>query len=145
MSVRYVESVVKRSCISITNVLQSVVKRSCISITNVLSVSAYDTITTKPIGKKICWKNKCHFLSNKKFRLGLHIEFCTHCVITTQTRRPPTPSHMRHSQSFDKVDSFLKPVLKILILCNLIVGWGEGVIKEGAGIFHQIYRFRGTV
>ena len=37
---------------------------------------------------------------------------------------------MRHSKSFDKIDSFLKPVLNILILCNLIVGWGEGVIKE---------------
>ena len=52
---------------------------------------------------------------------------------------------MRHSQSFDKIDSFLKPVLNILILCNLIVGWGEGVIKEGAGILHQVYRFRGSV
>ena len=30
----------------------------------------------------------------------------------------------------------------ILILCNLIVGWGEGVIKEGVGILHQIYIFR---
>ena len=55
----------------------------------------------------------------------------------------PTPSHMRHSQSFDKIDSFLNPVLNILIPCNLIVGWGEGAIKEGAGILHQIYRFRG--
>ena len=24
---------------------------------------------------------------------------------------PPTSCHMRHSQSFDKIDSFLKPVL----------------------------------
>ena len=62
----------------------------------------------------------------------------------TQTRRPPL-SHLYHSQSFDKIDSFLKPVLNILILCNLIVGWGEGVIKEGAGILHQVYRFRGSV
>ena len=52
---------------------------------------------------------------------------------------------MRHSQSFDKIDSFLKPVLSILIPCNLIVGWGEGVIKEGAGILHQTYRFGGGV
>ena len=37
---------------------------------------------------------------------------------------------MRHFQNFDKIDSFLKPVLNILILGNLIVGWGEGVIKE---------------
>ena len=49
---------------------------------------------------------------------------------------------MRHSKNFDKIDSFLKPVLNIFILGNLIVGWGEGVIKEGAGILHQIYRFR---
>ena len=63
----------------------------------------------------------------------------------TQARRPPTPSHMHHSQSFDKIDSFLKSVLNILILCNLIVGWGGGVIKEGPGILHQIYRYRGGV
>ena len=52
---------------------------------------------------------------------------------------------MHHFQSFDKIDIFLKPVLNILILCNLIVGWGEGTIKEKAGILHQIYRFRGGV
>ena len=81
MSLRYVESVVERSCISITNFL---------------------SVPSPPI------------------------------------------SHMHHSQSFDKIDSFLKPVLNILILCNLIVVWGEGVNKEGAGILHQIYRFRGV-
>ena len=48
-------------------------------------------------------------------------------------RRAPTPSHMRYSQSFDKIDSFLKPVLNIWILCNVNVGRGEGVIKVGAG------------
>ena len=47
------------------------------------------------------------------------------------------------ANNFDKIDSFLKPVLNILILCKLIVGWGDGVIKEGAGILHQICRFRG--
>ena len=52
---------------------------------------------------------------------------------------------MHHSQRFGKIDRFLKPVLNILILCNLIVGWGEGVIKEEAGILHQIYRFEGSV
>ena len=52
---------------------------------------------------------------------------------------------MRHSQSFDKIDSFLKPVLNILILCNLIVGRGQGVIKEEPGVLHQIYGFRGGV
>ena len=56
-----------------------------------------------------------------------------------------THSHMHHSQSFDKIDSLLKPVLNMLILCNLILGWGGAVIKEGAGILHQIYRVRGGV
>ena len=56
MSLRYVEDVVKRSCISITNVL---------------SVSAYNKITTTPIVKKLYWKNKCHFLPNKNVRLVL--------------------------------------------------------------------------
>ena len=51
---------------------------------------------------------------------------------------------MRHSQSSKKkIDSFLKPTLNILILRNLIVWQGEEFIKEGAGILHQIYRFRG--
>ena len=40
---------------------------------------------------------------------------------------------MRFFQNFDKINSFLKPVLNIFILGNLIVGWGEGFIKEGAG------------
>ena len=47
------------------------------------------------------------------------------------------------ANNFDKIGTFLKPVSNILILCKLIVGWGEGVIKEGASILHQIYRFRG--
>ena len=52
---------------------------------------------------------------------------------------------MRHIQNFDKIDSFLKLVLNILILSNFIEGWGEGVIKEGAGILHQIYRLKGVL
>ena len=56
MSMRYVESVVNRTCISITNVL---------------SVTAYNTLTTKPIVKKSCCRNKCHFLPKKRFRLVL--------------------------------------------------------------------------
>ena len=65
----------------------------------------------------------------------------------TQTRSPPpsTPYHMSHFQSFDKIDSFLKPVPNILILGNLIVGWGEWVIKEDGGILHQIYIFKGVL
>ena len=44
---------------------------------------------------------------------------------------------MCHSKNFDKIDSFLKPVLNIFILGNLIVGWGEGVIN-----LYLICRFR---
>ena len=47
---------------------------------------------------------------------------------------------MRHFQNFGKIHSFLKPDLNIHILNNLIVGWGEGVIKKGVGILHQVYR-----
>ena len=133
MSLRYVESVVKRSCISIRNVL---------------SVSAYNTITTKRIVKKFCWKNKCNFLPNKKFCLVLSriSIFVRNEEDKTAHSPPPLPaSHMCHSQSFEKINSFLKPVLNVLILWNLIVGWGEGVIKEGAGILHQTYRYRGGV
>ena len=50
---------------------------------------------------------------------------------------------MRHFQNFNKIDSFLKPVLNIFILGDLIEGWGEGFIKEGAGILHPIYGFTG--
>ena len=51
---------------------------------------------------------------------------------------------MRHCKVFNKIDSLLKPVLNIFILRNLIVGYGEVNIKEGARVFHQIYRFRGS-
>ena len=57
----------------------------------------------------------------------------------------PFPCQMRHFQNFCKIDSFLKPVLNILIIGNLIVGWGEGIIKNGAGILHQINRFKGVL
>ena len=92
MSLRYVESVVKRSCTSTTNVL---------------SVFAYDTITTKPIVKKICWKNKCHFLPNKKFPLVLsYISTFVRMRHNDANKTTPTPSHMRHSQSFAKLIVF---------------------------------------
>ena len=45
---------------------------------------------------------------------------------------------MHYSQDFDKIDSFLRSVLDIFIIRNLIVGWGEEVIKEGPGILYQI-------
>ena len=71
------------------------------------------------------------------FSAESYINFCTQCAIMTQTRHPPsTPSHLGHSQSFDKIDSFLKSVLNILILCNLIVGWGGiGSYKRGSWYF----------
>ena len=84
-------------------------------------------------------------LIKKEIRGESHIDFRMQYVITTQTRWPLTPCHMRHWQNFAKIDSFLKPFLNICILGNLIVGWGEWVIKEGAGILHQIYRFSGGV
>ena len=46
---------------------QSVFKRSCISISNVLSVSTYNNLTTKRIVKKFFWKNRCHFFPKKSF------------------------------------------------------------------------------
>ena len=55
----------------------------------------------------------------------------------------PTPCQIRHFQNFDKTDSFDK--IDILILGNLIVGWGEGVIKEGTGILHQNYGLKGVL
>ena len=57
----------------------------------------------------------------------------------------PFPCQMRHFQNFCKIDSFLKPVLNILIIGNLIVGWEEEIIKNGAGILHQINRFKGVL
>ena len=57
----------------------------------------------------------------------------------------PFPCQMCHFQNFYKIDSFLKPVLNILIIGNLIVGWGEEIIKNGAGILHQINRFKGVL
>ena len=79
---------------------------------------------------------------NKQMQLKLiirgrsHISFRKQCVILMQTRwhpRFPTPCHMRHSQNFDKINSFLKSVLNIFILGNLIVGWAEGFLKERVG------------
>ena len=63
----------------------------------------------------------------------------------TNKMTPPTPCYLCHSQNFDKIDGFLKPVLNICILGNLILGWGEWVIKEAAVILHQIFRFSGGV
>ena len=38
---------------------------------------------------------------------------------------------MCHSQNFDKIGSFLKPVSNIFILGNLIVGWGRELLTRG--------------
>ena len=40
----------------------------------------------------------------------------------------PTPFHMRHSQNFGRINSFVKPVFKIFILGNLIIEWNEGLV-----------------
>ena len=69
------------------------------------------------------------------FRGESCIDFRTQCVIMVQTRWSSTiPCYLPHSQNFDKIDSFLKHVLGICILGNLILGWGEWFIKEGVGI-----------
>ena len=60
-----------------------------------------------------------------------HINFRTQCTIMTQTRWPLTPYYLRHSQYFDKIDSFLKPVLNSCILGNLIVGEVDELLKGG--------------
>ena len=73
----------------------------------------------------------------------LHTHCRTQCITMTQPRWPLTPCHMRHYQNFDKVNSFLKPLLNILILRCLFVGWGGEVIRKEAAILHQIYKFRG--
>ena len=57
----------------------------------------------------------------------------------------PHPLPYASFPELNKIDSFLKLILNIFILGNLIVGWGEVVIKEGAGTRHQIYRFIGDV
>ena len=57
----------------------------------------------------------------------------------------PNPCQMCYFQNFDKIHGFLKPVLNILILGNLIIGWDEGVIKEGTGVLHQTYRLKGLL
>ena len=79
--------------------------------------------------------------THKHTNTPTHQHTNTHTHTHTHTRI----CHMRHSQNVDKTDSFLKPVLNICVLGSFIVGWGEWVNKEGAGILHQIYRFRGGV
>ena len=71
--------------------------------------------------------------SGLQLRCKPHIGFRTPCVIMTLTRWSPTPTpcNMPHSQNFDKIDSFLKSFLNMCVLGNLIVGWGERVIKTG--------------
>ena len=90
---------------------------------------------------KVKFLQKPNFLKQKLGENLISIFVRMQCTIMTQAR-------LRHSQNFDKIDSFLKSFLNIFIFRNLIVGWGRGgwaVIKEGAGILHQIYRFSGGV
>ena len=51
--------------------VESVVNRSFILLTNVLSVTAYNTLTTKPIVKKICWKNNAIFYLKYRFSYSM--------------------------------------------------------------------------
>ena len=48
----------------------------------------------------------------------------------TTPKHTNTRCNMCHSQNFDKIDSFLKPVSNILILRYLIVGRGRGLLKR---------------
>ena len=58
----------------------------------------------------------------------------------------PSPCHVRHSQNFDRVDGFIKLILNIVILRNLIVVWGRGLLKTGLVFcIRQIHRFRAGV
>ena len=59
-----------------------------------------------------------------------HIDFRTHCVIMTQTRRPSLPLPQSHSQIFDKIESFLKPVLSIFVLHNQFQGGAGAYLGE---------------
>ena len=74
-----------------------------------------------------------------------YIDFRTQCAIMTQTRWSLHHCHLCHSQNFYKIDSFIKLILNICILGNLIVGCGGRVIKEGASILHHIFRFSGGI
>ena len=74
-----------------------------------------------------------------------HIDFCTQWIIMTQKRwlRTPAPSqcHMHHSQNFDKIDSFLKSVLKIFSLRTYLKGRVRGCWRRDS-FLHQICRLR---
>ena len=69
--------------------------------------------------------------NNFQFRGESHIDFCVQCVIMMQTRWPQAPCYMFHSQNFNKNNSFLEPVLNIIVLRNVIRGWGRGLLKRG--------------
>ena len=79
------------------------------------------------------------------------IDFSMQCVIMTQTTwpgppppQPPTPAIFIIPR-ISKINSFLRSVLNICILGNLIVRWGEWVITEGVGFLYDIYKFSGGV
>ena len=66
-------------------------------------------------------------LVRNKENLGLKAEshFRTQFVIISQTRWPPSPCHMH------LFPEFLKLVLNIFILHNLITGWVRRLLKRG--------------
>ena len=78
--------------------------------------------------------NELLFINFSLIRGESHINFRTHCVALCHNdanKMTLHPLHMRHSQIFDKIDSFLKPVLNIFILRNLILGWGRWLLTRG--------------
>ena len=82
--------------------------------------------------------------NNQTKKFG-HLRGESHIDFRTQRRWPPSPCHLCHSQNFDKIDTFLKLVLNVCIIGNLVVRWGGWATKEGDGILHQIFRFSGGV
>ena len=69
-----------------------------------------------------------HFLRSQ--RGDSNIDFRRQYVIMTQTRQSLIPWYMLYSQVFNKINSFLKPVLDIFIFRNFIVGWGMWLLRK---------------
>ena len=66
-------------------------------------------------------------LAPTKGRVTYRISYAVHRNEANKITPSTTPTcHIRHSQNFSKIYSFLKPLLNIFFLCNLTVGWGGG-------------------
>ena len=105
----------------ICNKLQIIFAQICFTIILLLWRKSWVVLNTTEIQQR---PKRIHFYFSTRYASLLrsegHIYSRTQCVIMTQTKWPPTLCHMRYSQNFDKIDSFLKPVLTIFILRNLI-------------------------